>query len=242
MFLFSLIFGMEDYFSLPKRLPHFLYLDSFDKYAMDSAKDFFVHGRKLKLGVVLTTHTLTGLGGSDSSFGQLVSANSPTKLTFGQCTPEDIPWWETEFCKRREWDVTHKYDSDDEEYSTDKGGVKWAWKDTMIRGKIQGLAHKEVIYKIRDKYGKHKVNFGSVDTTPSKYFVKRKPKTYNFARYCLARPEKEAVEKNPKFDPKLADFDDENLGNIDPIFMNTTDSNVFFNNDDAISFNIPKRK
>ena len=240
-FMNAVIFGMEDYPSLETKLPHFLYFDAFDQYATNQSTDFFTQGRKFKVGITITSHTLAGIGGVTSSFGQTVSANSPTKLTFGAANQEDYTWWEKEFCYRREWDISNNYNSDEEAFSSNLGQVKWTWKDTMHIGKIQGLGHKEVIYKYRDKSGKHKVGFGLVDNVPSKYLAKQKSKRYNFGKYCLARPQKEAVEKDPRFDPKEADFEDHGA-DVDPIYMNTTDSNVFFNNDDAISFNIPRKK
>ncbi|MCL2382853.1 MAG: hypothetical protein FWC79_01455 [Oscillospiraceae bacterium] len=239
-FLNCVMFGMQDTFSMDTRLPHILYIDGFDQYPTDAVLDFFTMGRKFKLGVVAAAHTLAGIGGVESTFVQQVSANCPTKLSFGECTPEDYDWWEREFMKRREWEVSNNYNSDDEAYGTNLGGVKWTWKDTMAQGKQHVLGHKEVVYKMRDKYGRNKSSFGAVDNVPSKYLAPHRSKTYNFGRYCLARPQREAVEKDPRFDPKQANFDEEKLGDVDPIYMNTTDSNHFFNNDDAVSFNLPR--
>lgn len=108
----------------------------------------------------------------------------------------------------------------------------------MKLGKIQGLKFKTVIYKIKNKKGKNVVNFGVVDFLESKYKTPHKLKKYNFAKYVSAVEDEEEKEKKPKWNPKKVKFKADENGDVDPIQTDTTDSSYFFDNEDAVSFNL----
>ena len=149
-------------------------------------------------------------------------------------------WWMQEFGKRKEWEVGYSYDKADREYSEKLGNPGWNWVDHMKLGKIQGLKFKNVIYKIKNKHGKNVVNFGKVDFLESKYKSTHKSKSYNFGKYIdSANNNKEEKEK---WNPKKVKFSTDANGDVDPIQTNTTDSSYFFDNEDAISFNLGNNK
>lgn len=240
-FLFLMMCSVEVTRNSAKyRIPHFLYIDEFDRYATPSFGDIITVYRKFKVGTIFSMQNLA-FADMGSPFMQTLLSNSTTKLTFGNCTPNEYAWWEKEFGERREWVVSNNYNKKDEAYSDNLGGVSWAWKDHMRTAKIQGLKFKHVIYKVKDKSGKNKVNFGKVDFLESKYNEPHKVKKYNFSKYLVNSTEKE---EKQKFNPKNVNF--ENIGDIDvdPVVTDNTDASYFFDNEDAISFNLgnPKNK
>ena len=223
------------------RIPHFLYVDDFDAYADETFGDMITLYRKFKVGTIFAIPNLQSLGGSTSPFMQTLLSNCTTKISFGNCTPEEYAWWEQEFGKRREWSRSNNYDMKDEAYSSNLGGVKWGWEDHMKVAKIQGLKFKALIYKVKDKKGKNVVNFATADFLESKYKEPHKIKTYNFDKYNSGVMEENKKEKKKKFKPKDISFGTDN--NIDPVQTDTTDSSYLFDNADAISFNLnPSKK
>lgn len=216
------------------RIPHFIYVDEFDQYATDALSDMYTIFRKFKIGVIFSAQTLSRLGKKMD----VLMANSPTKITFGNSTPEELSWWTQEFGKRKEWKVSYSYDKQDGEYSEKFGNPSWDWVDHMKLGKIQGLKFKNIIYKIKNKKGKNVVNYGNVDFLESKYKTPHKTKKYNFSKYITAIEDSNDKEENYKWDPRKVKFEEDERGDVDPIQTNTTDSSYFFNNADAISFNL----
>ncbi|MCL2341784.1 MAG: hypothetical protein FWC53_01660 [Firmicutes bacterium] len=239
-FLFSLLRGMEDTFTLEQRLPHFVYIDGFDFYAWPPLVDLFTMNRKLKVGATIAVQTIHGIEGSGtaSKFMQKISGNTMTKLSFGNCTVEDYEWWEKEFANRREWVVDNKYDSATEAYSTDVGNARWDYKLNLTVAKIQGLASKECVYKTKDKYGKNKVGYGLVDFVASKHLAAHKSKSFDFNKYNIRAVVEEEKMENKNFNPDRVKFEDDDTG---PIKTDTTDSKYFFDNAEAISFNFGKK-
>lgn len=224
------------------RTPHFLYVDEFDRYADSSFTDMITIYRKFRIGTIFSIQNLSRLaGGINSTFSQTLLSNASTKITFGNSTPEEIQWWTNEFGKRKEWKVGYSYDKSEREYSEKLGGPSWDWVDHMKLGKIQGLKFKTIIYKIKNKNGKNVVNYGKVDFLESKYKIPHKTKTYNFNKYITAVNEDKKEEK-PKWKPNKVEFTKDERGDIDPIQTDTTDSSYFFNNEDAISFNLNGKK
>lgn len=222
------------------RIPHFLYVDDFNMYANPLVSDLFTLFRKFKVGCVFTAPNLTSLGGVNSPFMQDLSSNAPTKISFGNCTPEDYGWWEKEFGQRREWVVGNSYNRQDGAYSDNLGGVNWTWKDIMSTAKIQGLKFKSCIYKTKDQKGKNVVNYGNLDFLEAKYNEQHKPKSYNFDKFNNGKTHDDSKKpKKDKFNPDNVDFDD---GETDPVQTDTTDSTYLFNNEDAVSFNLNNKK
>ena len=216
------------------RIPHFMYVDEFDAYGPENFVDMFTLYRKFKIGTIYSAQTLQGLGKAKIT----LMSNTPTKITFGNSSPEEMSWWMDEFGKRKEWTVGYSYDKADGEYSEKLGNPQWAWVDHMKLGKIQGLKFKGIIYKIKNKKGKNVVNFGTVDFLESKYKVPHKSKKYNFSKYISAIESSNDKEETSKWNPKKVKFTANEDGNIDPVQTDTTDSSYFFDNEDAISFNL----
>ena len=216
------------------RIPHFMYIDEFNEYTPDSLSDMYTLYRKFKIGTIYSSQTIGQLGKNR----EVLLANSPTKISFGNTTPEETNWWMQEFGKRKEWKVGYSYDKNDGQYSDKLSGPEWGWVDHMKLGKIQGLKFKTVIYKIKNKKGKNVVNFGVVDFLESKYKTPHKLKKYNFAKYVSAVEDEEEKEKKPKWNPKKVKFKADENGDVDPIQTDTTDSSYFFDNEDAVSFNL----
>ena len=223
------------------RTPYFVYVDEFDRYASGLLSDMIVIYRKFKVGTIFAIPNLAGLGGTNSQLAQYILSNASTKVSFGNCTPEDYSWWEKEFGQRREWVVGNLYKRSEGEYSDNLGNVSWEWKDHMKIAKIQGLKFKNCIYKTKDKKGKNVVNFATVDFMDDKYKEEHKVKNYDFAKFNDSNNSGHSSEKpkKEKFNPDYIDFDD---GNIDPVQTDTSDSSVLFNNEDAVSVNLNTRK
>jgi len=222
------------------RTPYFLYVDEFDKYATPLLTDIFTMFRKFKVGTIFAVPSLASLGGDHGELFQALSNNCPSKLSFGNCLPDEYSWWEREFCQRREWTISPSYSMKDGVYTDSLGGVKWDWKDTMKVAKIQGLKFKNCIYKVKDKKGKNLVNYGAVDFLESKYKEPHKSKTYKFDKFNYGIIEEEVKKpKSNKFNPKKVSFDTSSDDEeIDPIQTDVTDSSYFFDNEDAISVNL----
>lgn len=224
------------------RSPFFLYIDDFNRYYDGSFDDIFTQFRKYKVGTIFAIPTLSSLGGPNSPVLQTLLANAPTKVTFGNCTPDEMKWWIEELGKRREWKVSSGYDpgkSDD--YASSLGSPEWAWKDTFVEGKLQGLKFKGIVYKTKDAKGKNVVNYGSVDFLESKYKEPRKPKIYNFDKFNGTTVGEDKKHKKAKFDPSHINWGDSDK-EIDPIQMNVSDSTYLFDNSDAIVVDLKKKK
>lgn len=224
------------------RAPYFIYVDEFNNYYDGSFNDMFTQFRKYKVGTIFAIPTLSSLGGPNSPVMQTLLANSPTKVTFGNCTPDEFAWWKQELGKRREWVVSSKYDPDKKDiYDSDLGSPSWAWKDNFVEAKLQGLKFKGIIYKTKDAKGKNVVNYGSVDFLESKYKEPHKSKNYDFDKFNSRTVEETKKTKKIKFDPSHL-----NWGNsdeqINPIQMNVTDSNYLFDNSDAIIVDLKNKK
>ena len=241
-FMFLFLIGVESYAAKSGvRVPHFLYVDEFDSYAAPFLTDMFTVYRKYFVGTVFAIPNLSSIGGSSSPFAQTMLSNCSTKLSFGNNTPEDYSWWEKEFGQRREWVINTNYDKGkDSEYSSNLGGVKWDWKDTMRVAKIQGLKFKGCIYKVKDKNGKNLVNYGSVDFLESKYKEKHPGKKYNFDKFNIGI----VPGNNKKDEHNKLNSSDINWGedsNFDPIRLDTSDTVSFTEEDSGIKNN-PKIK
>ena len=196
-FLMLMMCSVENNRELVKnRIPHFMYIDECDMYTSASLTDMYKLYRKFKIGIILSSQTVNGLGPD----AELILANSPTKITFGNNTPSEMNWWLEEFGKRREWKVSYSYDKEERQYSDKLGGPSWDWVDHMKLGKIQGLKFKNIIYKTKAKNGKNIVGFGKVDFLESKYKTPHKTKIYNFTKFITAVSDDKKDEK-PKWNP-----------------------------------------
>lgn len=213
------------------RIPHFVYVDEFDQYASDALSDMYTVYRKFKIGTIFSAQTIGKLNDT-------LLANSPTKISFGNTTPDEMDWWMREFGKRKEWVVGYSYDKADGEYADKLGNPQWAWKDYMHNGRMAGLGFKNIVYKTKNKKGKNLVGFGNVDFLESKYKTPHKSKKYNFSKYITAIENDDDKDEKPKWNPKKVKFTENERGDVDPIQTDATDSSYFFDNENAISFNL----
>lgn len=213
------------------RIPHFVYVDEFDQYASDALSDMYTVYRKFKIGTIFSAQTIGKLNDT-------LLANSPTKISFGNTTPDEMDWWMREFGKRKEWVVNYSYDKEDGQYADKLSNPQWAWKDYMHNGRMAGLGFKNIVYKTKNKKGKNLVGFGNVDFLESKYKTPHKSKKYNFSKYITAIESDDDKEEKPKWNPKKVKFTENERGDVDPIQTDATDSSYFFDNENAISFNL----
>lgn len=224
------------------RAPFFLYIDEFDRYYDGCFNDMFTQFRKYKVGTVFTIPTLSSLGGVNSPAMQTLLPNATTKVTFGNCTPDEYSWWTNELGKRREWVVSSGYDpGKDSDYASSLGSPAWSWKENFVEAKLQGLKFKGIVYKTKDSKGKNVINYGSVDFLESKYKEPRKVKEYNFDKFNNGTVEEDKKTKKIKFDPNHLNWGNSD-GQIDPIQMNVTDSTYLFDNSDAIIVDLKNKK
>lgn len=223
------------------RSPFFLYIDDFNMFYDGSFNDMFTQFRKYKVGTIFAIPTLSSLGGVGSPTMQTLLANAPTKVTFGNCTPDEMSWWTLEFGKRREWGVSSGYDpgkSDD--YATGLGNPAWGWKENFVEAKIQSLKFKGIIYKTKDSKGRNVVNNGSVDFLEAKYKQAHKPKEYDFDKFNTGTVEENKAQKVKSNTSNLNWGSNNEEGN--PIQMNVTDSSYLFDNSDAVIIDLNNKK
>ena len=110
------------------------------------------------------------------------------------------------------------------------------------------LKAKQIIYKIKDSKGKSMVGKGKLDFLEAKYKEPKKLKEYNFEKFTSGISDN--IKKKPittKFRGNFAgatsandpeDFNKE----VDPIRTDSTDSKYFLENDDAIIFDLNRKK
>lgn len=223
------------------RSPFFLYIDDFNAFYDGSFNDMFTQFRKYKVGTIFAIPTLSSLGGVNSPTMQTLLANAPTKVTFGNCTPDEMSWWTLEFGKRREWKVGSSYDpGKSADYASGLGTPEWAWKENFVEAKIQSLKFKGIIYKTKDSKGKNVVNNGSVDFLESKYTQAHKPKEYDFDKFNTGTVEETRTQK-VKANANNLNWGSSN-NDAGPIQMNVADSSYLFDNSDAVIIDLNNKK
>ncbi len=253
--LFTLLLMQHSIISRPgiekTRIPHFLYIDEFPPYICKATEDFFTLFRKYRVGLIISAQNLSQFGtnselNNNQSYRQTILANCTTKIVFGNNTPEDNEWWEKEFGDKREWQFKMDYNTDGTgktapEYSKTYKDISWAYKLNFKAGKIQSQKFKAIIYKTRDIKGKMLVGKGKLDFLESKYKEKHNPKQFNFSKYYDSATTDSSDNDNdilgnilgkPKFDTTMTEDDG-------PIKYNSTDAKFFFENEGAITYNIP---
>ena len=227
------------------RIPHFLYIDEFPDFITHGTTNMFTLYRKYKVGITISAQNLRQLGQQTTSkYRETILANCSNKFVFGNNSPEDNDWWSKELGEKKEWDFTYTYDTKETKYKSDYGNAKLNYKPNFSPGKIQALGNKQCFYKVKLPNGKSNVGIINVGFLASKYHEEHKPKQYNFNKYISGSSSHEDNEgnKKKKFDLKNIKFDTKDNGELDPIKNNTTDSNFLFDNDDAIIFDIKRKK
>lgn len=254
--LFTLLLMQQSIISRPgnekTRIPHFLYIDEFPPFVCKATEDFFTLFRKYRVGMIISAQNLSQFGTENGpNYRQTILANCTTKIVFGNNTPEDNKWWEEEFGDKREWQFSNTYNTDTMQYDAKYGSIKWGWTKNFKAGKVQSQKFKAIIFKTKDVAGKMVVGKGKLDFLESKYKEKHPVKIYNFAKYSgnaiqsdnetnadLHSVVVDSIKSvvSSKFVP--SEFGD----NDDPIQYNSTDMKYFFENGDAISFNLVNDK
>ena len=228
------------------RVPHFLYIDEFPDFITHATTNMFTLYRKYKIGIVISAQNLRQLGEQKrSKYRETILANCANKFVFGNNSPEDNEWWSIELGEKREWDFKYNYDTEKGKYESKLGSPTLKYKDKYKPGKIQALGAKQCFYKVKALNGKNSVGVIKVDYLASKYHEPHLGKQYNFNKFITGTATSNTNEddkKKKKFDLKNIDFDMKANGDVDPIKSNTTDSTFLFDNDDAIIFEINRKK
>ena len=225
------------------RVPHFLYIDEFPDFITHATTNMFTLYRKYRVGITISAQNLRQLGQKDGRYRDIIIANCYNKFVFGNNTPEDNEWWSKEIGEKREWNFSYTYNTAETSYDPKYGGAKLENKVKFTPGQVQGLGAKQCYFKIKDTKAKYSNGVIKVDYLASKYHEKHESKQYNFNKFINApSTDEEKDNKKEKFDLKNLEFDTYDNGDVDPIKNNTTDSNFLFNNDDAIIFDINRKK
>ena len=256
--IFFLLLMQQSVLSRPgndnTRIPHFLYIDDFPEYLCKAIEPIFTVYRKYKVGNVLSAQTLSQLNGNEKdNFRDEILANCVNKAIFGNALPEDIEWWQTELEQKREWTWKSNYETSDSKgqpgYDSKLSDVNFKWGPNYAAGKIKALKSKQILFKVKDSKGKSYVHKGKLDFLEAKYKEPKKLKEYNFEKFTNG-----IIEDNPKkasFTAKLkgnfaaATSSNDTTGideEVDPIKMDSTDAKYFLNSDDAIIFDLNKKK
>ncbi len=229
--LFVLLLMQHSVLSRPgiekTRLPHFLYIDEFPPFMCKATEDIFTLYRKYRVGAIVSTQNLSQF--ETANFKNTILANSTTKVTFGNNTPEDNEFWSKEFGDHREWIFQSDYDSSKVEYSPTYKSIKWDWKANIKPGEVQALAFKTMVYKTKDVKGKMVVGKAKVDFLESKYKEKQKIKVYNFSKFTNGINIHEATKKGHKNNRSELE---EDLG---PFKDNVQNSHYKFDEEDPIA-------
>ena len=225
------------------RIPHFLYIDEFPDFICKATESIFTLYRKYRVGTIISAQNLGQLGDSKSKFRQTILANCSSKFIFGNNTPEDNEWWSKELGDKREWTWGNDYKTDKGSYDTNYKNIEFKWKANYSAGKVQALKFKACMYKVKDEKGKNLVGTAKADFLETKYKEPHQPKKFNFTKFTngiIGDEDDDSKIKKKSFNPEKISFEENS--EVDPIAINTTDSKFFFDNDDAIIFDIKRDK
>ncbi len=218
--LFFLLLMQQSVLSRPgtekTRIPHFLYIDEFTPFITQSTMDIFTLYRKYRVGAIVSSQNLAQLGTDKSETRQTITANSTTKMVFGNNTPEDNQWWQEEFGDKRQWTFSNDYHTMDAKKGDENPGydesyknIKYSWVKNYMAGKIQSLKFKQIIYKTKDLKGKNIVGKSKVDFLDSRYKEVQKTKKFNFAKFV------QGVSSTSEDEEKKFNFSKIDFGNLD---------------------------
>lgn len=259
--LFFILLMQQSILSRPgsdnTRIPHFLYIDDFPTYICKATEPIYTLYRKYKVATVLDSQNLSQLKGDLSAdargdyYRDLILSNTVNKFIFGNALPEDVKWWQDAMQDKREWDWKSDYNTAPDKMGYDQklGGIEYKWKANYAAGKIMALKGGQVIYKVKDLKGKSVVNKGKVAPMDAKYKDPQKIKNYDFSKFTsgissVESAAKKALNKNRGLYAKATKSNDnyDIERETDPIQTDTSDSNYFFDNEDAIVVNFKKGK
>lgn len=256
--IFFLLLMQQSVLSRPgndsTRISHFLYIDDFPEFLCKAIEPIFTVYRKYKVGNILSAQTLSQLSGEETgNFKDEILANCVNKAIFGNALPEDVQWWQTELQDKREWSWTSNYETNSEKdsygYDTKLNNIKYEWKPNYTAGKIMALKGKQILFKVKDSKGKSYVAKGKLDFLEAKYKEPKKLKEYNFEKFTNGITT-DNIKRKPinfknrgNFAAATASNDTLNIdAENDPIQTDSTDSKYFLNSDDAIIFDLNRKK
>jgi len=234
------------------RISHFLYIDDFPEFLCKAIEPVFTVYRKYKVGCILSAQTLSQLGDEKGKFKDEILANCVNKAIFGNALPEDVKWWETELQDKREWSWGSNYETNSDKesfgYDTKLSGIKYGWTPNYKAGKIMALKDKQILFKVKDSKGKSYVAKGKLDFIESKYKEPKKLKEYDFRKFTngiadgegAKQPLKKAINNLAAVATSNTQI---NMTEEDtPIKTDISDSKFFIDNEDAIIFDLNKKK
>lgn len=222
------------------RIPHFLYIDEFSDFICGSTEALFTLYRKYRVASVVSVQSLDQLNVEKGKYKRTILANCANKIVFGNNSPEDNEWWQKELGEKREWDWSTSYDTTKGSYDPKLGGIKYKWKPNYMAGKVQSLKFKNCMYKVKNMKGKSIVGTGKLDFLESKYKEPKTVKEYRFDKFTSGIAEENKIKHSKKKKSTITGFSDDDVGEIDPIQTDTSDSSYFTNNEDAIIFDLKK--
>lgn len=222
------------------RIPHFLYIDEFPDFICSSTEALFTLYRKYRVASVVCSQSLDQLDIEHGKFKRTILANSANKIVFGNNSPEDNDWWEKELGEKREWDWSSSYDTTKGSYDPKLGSIKYKWKPNYAAGKVQSLKFKNCMYKVKNIKGKNVVGSGKLDFLESKFKEPKSVKDYRFDKFTSGIAEEEKIKTTRKKKSTIAGFTDDDIGEINPIQTDTSDSNYFENSEDAVIYDLKK--
>ena len=223
------------------RLPHFLYIDEFPDFICNSTEAIFTLYRKYRVATVISAQNLDQLAVEKGRFKKTILANCANKVVFGNNTPEDNDWWQSELGLKREWSGKRDYNLAKGEYEPKMGDIQFKWKPNYMAGKIQALKFKNCMYKVKNIKGRSVVGTGKVDFLEAKYKEPKTVKEYRFDKFTNGIVEEEKSKKTTRRRKStITGFTDDDNGDINPIQIDTSDSNYFENNEDAIIFDLKR--
>ena len=254
--IFFLLLMQQSVLSRPgndnTRIPHFLYIDDFPEFLCKEIEPIFTVYRKYKVGNILSAQTLSQLSDDRGNFKDEILANCVNKVIFGNALPEDVKWWETELQDKREWTWNSNYETNTEKdsfgYDSKYSNIQFKWKPNYTAGKIMALKGKQILFKVKDSKGKSYVAKGKLDFLEAKYKEPKKLKEYNFEKFTSGISD--GANKTDMFSKLRGNFesttssnDTDNIDNeTDPIQIDNTDSKYLLENDNAIVFDLHRKK
>ena len=217
------------------RIPNILYIDEFADFIGLSTEALFTLYRKYRVGVVISTQSLAQFGEEKSRFRENILANCRSKIFTGGATPAEAEWWHIEFNRRRKWKYKKNMDTNNGQisYESKYNDVRYDWEDYFAVGRLLGLGFKQCAYEIASD-GKPLYGEGMLNFMESKYKEPQPIKKYDFDRFGDRDNGKDDTDMTGK---RVTDYEEDS-----PIKTDINDSQYFFNNQDAVSIKMPKRK
>ena len=224
------------------RIPHFLYIDEFPEFLCRSIDTIFTMYRKYRVGAIVAIQSISQLAVTNSKLNlqKTILSNCANKIFTGNAEIDEIQWWSNEFGKRRKWVYSSSMDMSKLEYESKVSGVKWDWELYFPLGKLQYLSITSCGYSIRDDNNRPMVGEGKLKPISAKCKEEQIPKVYNFTKFMQGGNQNlndDGNNKKHKFKPENINFDNIDT-EIDPI---QTDSNLLFDNQDAIVVDFKKK-